>query len=642
MYLLPEPQKWIKKEGSFRIPYDGKIVLDVSCSSEDYDTAVILAKEIKTYGGICTAITRGSSGKASIILRIGESPKEDTFALNEGGGIVGGREGYTLSVTSEGIMITGRSSTGLFYGVSTLRQMLRQAGACIPYTWIEDAPVMAARGLYYDVTRGRIPTMEYLKKLMDKLALYKINQFQLYIEHTYLFEELSEVWRDDTPLTAEDILELDAYCRKLHIELIPNLSSFGHLYKLLRTKTYSHLCEMPDPDKEPFGFAARMRHHTVDVTNPDSMALVKRLIEEYLPLFSSEHFNIGADETFDLGKGKSRSRAEKEGTRRMYMDFVKELCAFLVEKGKKPMFWGDIICTFPDAVKELPEQTICLNWGYEANQSEEPVKALAEAGATQYCCPGVSGWNQFVNALDVAYENIKRMCTYAVRYGAKGVLTTDWGDYGHVNHPDFGVPGIIYGAAFSWNDRIPGFDEINRQISRIEYLDSSESLVGIAARLSNCWAFQWRDAVMLKEEGTIEASLEEIGRIPSIMKRLEEFTQELYGVIPYLAPEQRGKIEPYLVAVHGMELFQKIGAVFGGETGQVQSVLSVDKLKLAAELEEWFYHYKRIWRTVSRESELYRIQEVIFWYADRLREDQQRKAEDNGVRIPTDSFHSAK
>lgn len=601
MYLLPEPQKWIKKEGVFRVPYDGKIVLDVSCSADDHDTAVILAGEIKSYGGICTVITRGASGKAAIVLKI-DSCLE--------------REGYTLSVADEGITITGGSSAGLFYGVSTLRQMIRQAGICIPCTWIEDAPVMAVRGLFYDVTRGRIPTMEYLKKLMDKLAFYKINQFQLYIEHTYMFEELSEVWRDDTPLTAEDILELDAYCRKLHIELVPNLSSFGHLYKLLRTKTYRHLCEMPEPDKVPFGFADRMRHHTVDVSNPDSMALVKRLIEEYLPLFTSQHFNIGADETFDLGKGKNSARAEQEGTQRMYMDFVKELCTFLVEKGKKPMFWGDIICAFPDAVKELPKETICLNWGYEADQSEEPVRALWEAGAVQYCCPGVSGWNRLVNALDVAYENIKRMCTYAVKYEAKGVLTTDWGDFGHINHPDFGVPGMIYGAAFSWNTRIPEFDEINRQISRIEYLDSSESLVGIAANLSDCWAFQWKDAVMLKEKGEIEASEEEIQKIPSIMKQLDELTQEIYGVIPHLAPEERGKIEPYLIAIHGMELLQKIGAVFGRGTGEI---LSVDKLKLAAELEEWFCHYKRIWRTVSRESELYRIQEVIFWYADRLR-----------------------
>jgi len=404
-----------------------------------------------------------------------------------------------------------------------------------------------------------------------------------------------------------------------------------------------------------------MEHHTLNVADPDSMDLVKDLIVRYMPFFTSEYFNIGADETFDLGKGKNRSRAEKEGTRGMYIDFVRELCSFLVGKGKKPMFWGDIIYAFPDAVKELPKETICLNWDYEADVKEERVKTLADAGAVQYCCPGVSGWNQFVNRLDVAYENISRMCTYGVKYGAKGILTTDWGNFGHVNHPDFGIPGMIYGAAFSWNSHILEFDEINRQISRIEYLDASESLVGILSGFSGCQVFRWADAVMQKERGKAETDPKEMERIPAALSRLDELKEKLYEVIPYLAPERRELADAYLMAVHGIELFQKTGMLFVKETPPEKPAPSEDgrlspaeenrrklaedgrltpaeenrvrlaedgrlspaeenRWRLAEELEEWLYQYKRIWRTVSRESELCRIEEVVFWYADRLRE----------------------
>ena len=69
-------------------------------------------------------------------------------------------------------------------------------------------------------------------------------------------------------------MELDAYCRKRHIELVPSIACFGHLYKVLRTKTYGELCEMPGMEKEPFGFVDRMRHHTLDVSNPESIQLV--------------------------------------------------------------------------------------------------------------------------------------------------------------------------------------------------------------------------------------------------------------------------------------------------------------------------------------------------------------------------------
>ena len=112
------------------------------------------------------------------------------------------------------------------------------------------------------------------------------------------------------------------------------------------------------------------------------------------------------------------------------------------------MFWGDIICEFPEAVQELPKETICLNWGYDADWPEDSTRKLSEAGARLYNCPGVSGWDQLVNQIRVSYENISRMCQYASNYHAEGLLNTDWGDCGHINHPDFSLPGMIYGAAF--------------------------------------------------------------------------------------------------------------------------------------------------------------------------------------------------
>ncbi|MDD7739119.1 MAG: glycoside hydrolase family 20 zincin-like fold domain-containing protein [Fusicatenibacter sp.] len=607
MYLLPNPQKWEKKEGSYEIPYDGKIVLDSNCDPKDYDAAVILAKDMEVYGGFSLSITRGASKKTAVFL----TKKKEL-----------GSEEYNLEVSPEGITITGGSSAGLLYGISTLRQMIHQTGNCIPCTWISDYPAIPARGLYYDVTRGRVPTLDYLKKLADKMAFYKMNQLQLYIEHTYLFEDLTEMWRDDTPLTSDDILELDAYCNRLHIELVPSLSSFGHLYKLLRTKTYNHLCELPDADKQPFGLVARQEHHTVDVTNPDSMKLVKQMIEEYLPLFTSKHFNIGADETFDLGKGRSSQLANEKGVQRLYIDYVKEICEFVVSKGKIPMFWGDIICNFPEAIQELPKETICLNWGYSPEQTDHGAKALASAGATQYCCPGVCGWNQFINRVRASYENIKRMCTYAVQYKAVGILNTDWGDFGHVNHPEFGVPGMIYGASFSWNSNIPEFDEINRQISRVEYLDESETFVDLEDQLCECWVYQWRDAVLLKENRCADFEpydADQVAKVPELLEKIEEILSKMYQTVAHMPAEKRGILKPYLIAARGMEILQKIGTVVAVREYGKEPVMEVDPKQLAMELEEWFYHYKGLWRSVSRESELHLIADVIFWYADYLR-----------------------
>ncbi len=604
MYLLPRPQEISLKDGYYTISFNHKIVIDCSCESDVYDYACLLQEDLKKYGGYGIAVTRGYSKKTAVILAM-DSRMED--------------EEYRLHVGEEGIRIEGGTSKGILYGVQTLRQMVRQAGVCIPFADIHDFPGIANRGFYYDVTRGRIPTLSYLKGLADKMAFYKMNQLQLYIEHTFLFEGLSETWRDDTPLTPQDILELDAYCRKLNIELAPSLSSFGHLYKILRTKSYEHLCELDEPRNEPFGFIDRMHHHTIDVTNEESLPFIKGLIEEFLPLFTSKHFNICADETFDLGKGKSREAADKAGVKRLYLDYIKDLCEFILSKGKIPMFWGDIICGFPEAVKELPEQTICLNWGYDKYQSDESTKKLAAAGATQYSCPGVSGWNQFVNQLDVAYENIKRMCSYAFAYQTDGVLTTSWGDCGQINHPDFGIAGMIYGAAFSWNQDIPDFDEINRQISRVEFGDKSESLVSVAAQIPNNWIFKWWDAVNYMEKNGKAFTREELEGTGEALSGLEDIARKLCQIIPQLSSDVTPIIHSYLIGIKGMELFQKIGVLLSAKDYGQEPILPIDAGSLAEELEEWFMFYKEDWRLTGRESELYRIQNVIFWYADLLR-----------------------
>ena len=391
MYLLPKPRKWKTTEGIFTICYNRTIVVDNSCPSEVYEDAKLFQQVLCESLGFALRITRGSACPGDISLRLDEALEA---------------QAYELHINAGGITIIGGDACGLFYGMQTLRQMTQQEGCCLPYTSIQDKPQIEHRGFYHDVTRGRIPTMDYLKKLVDRMAAYKLNQLQLYMEHTFLFAKFSEVWRDDTPLTPEDILELDAYCRKRHIELIPSIACFGHLYKVLRTRTYCHLCELPDMEQEPFGFVDRMKHHTLDVSNPESMQLAKSLIDEFMPLFTSKYFNICADETFDLGKGKSAGLAETKGTQRMYLDFVKELCGYVVSKGKIPMFWGDIICAQPELIKELPEETVCLTWGYAAEQREHEAKVMAEAGARQYLCPGVGGWNQWMNLIEMEHSAV--------------------------------------------------------------------------------------------------------------------------------------------------------------------------------------------------------------------------------------------
>ena len=120
------------------------------------------------------------------------------------------------------------------------------------------------------------------------------------MEHTFAFEEYADSIDRTGFLTAEEIRELDDYCYENFVEFIPSLSCFGHLYELLQKEKYKELRELESYEQEYVAFRERMFHHTIDPTNPKSFALIRSLIDQYMPLFRSDKFNICCDETFDL------------------------------------------------------------------------------------------------------------------------------------------------------------------------------------------------------------------------------------------------------------------------------------------------------------------------------------------------------
>lgn len=602
MYILPVPQQWEKKEGYFLLDYHCQIIMTDTMTEKTFYYGKLLQEDLKKQLGYELAFAKDKELRKGIVLSCQKLLM---------------KEEYHLTVNKDGVLLTYGNEKGLLHGIQTLRQIVSQTGALLPRCEIKDFPAIANRGYYFDVSRGRIPTLDSLKALADKLSYYKGNQLQLYIEHSYLFKDQSEVWRDDTPLTAQDILELDAYCCRLNIELVPSVSTFGHLYKVLSTKTYGMYCEVPEENKE-FSFDSRMCHHTLNVSHKGSIEFSKKLIEEFLPLFTSKHFNICADETFDLGKGRSKALAEEVGVRRLYLDYVKELCEYVIESGRRPMFWGDIIAGFPEGIRELPKDVICLNWGYAPAQREDEVKALSQAGAVQYICPGVGGWNQFINLIESSYHNITRMCSYAHKYQALGVLNTDWGDFGHINHPEFSTTGLIYGTAFSWNEKQLEFSEVNRQISCLEYGDGREEFVSKIAKGALGSVYGWWNVIMYKEQGNMDfATADMADKVLAANQELDKVKREIYESISVMQQEKRNLVKAYLVAIDGMIVLNEVGAAIANKK---HNRLQDGVKDLAVKLEYWFKDFKEIWRTVSRESELYRVQDVIIWYADLLRD----------------------
>jgi len=359
-------------------------------------------------------------------------------------------EAYTLLIEKQGIIMHYRQVPGLRAAVATLRQLLREFGRRLPCLKIEDYPDFARRGVMLDISRGRVPTLATLMGLVDHLADFKINEFQLYIEHTFAYRNYERIWKDWGALTGEEILQLDARCRELGIDLVPNQNSFGHLRYWLEDPAFKALAEVDEPYESQDGTYLRYPT-TLAPKNRATLPFIKELYDEFLPHFTSPNFNVGCDETWDLGRGQSRWICERHGTGRVYLDFLKQIHREVTRRGRRMQFWGDIVVNHPGLIRDVPRDAVALNWGYEADHPfEKQAAKFADSGLKFYVCPGTSSWMSLVGRNDNGFANLRRAADAGARSGATGFLNTDWGDGGHPQPLAVSYASYLLGAALSW------------------------------------------------------------------------------------------------------------------------------------------------------------------------------------------------
>jgi hexosaminidase len=452
--LIPYPQQLTQHPGTFAFHNDAHIVLAPAHAQSVLGAAQGLLGAAQDLLGAAQRLrdTLAAEAATSVQISAGEigDPADVALALSIDPGCVPQPQGYTIEVTAQRITVVGHDAPGAFYAVCTLNQLIRQFGAQIPCLSIADHPDFPARGVMLDVSRCKVPSLDTLLNLADMLAGFKVNQLQLYTEHTFAYRDHREVWANASPLTGQEILELDAYCRERFIELVPNQNSFGHMVPWLTHPRYSDLAEAPDGFDSPWG-GHRAEPFSLNPTDPRSLDLLRGLYDDLLPHFSSRLFNVGCDETIDLGQGRSRAACEEKGTHRVYLDFLLQIYRLVQERGRTMMFWGDIIVQAPELIPELPHDAIALEWGYEHDHAfDERCGHFARAGIPFYVCPGTSSWNAVAGRTENALGNLRNAAESGLRHGAIGYLNTDWGDNGHWQVLPTAYLGYAYGAAVSW------------------------------------------------------------------------------------------------------------------------------------------------------------------------------------------------
>ena len=499
------------------------------------------------------------------------------------------------------VEVDAKGTKGAFYAIQTLRQIAKN-GYCDAKE-IKDAPDFEVRGFYYDITRGRIPTLDSLKKLVDNLAYHKINMLQLYVEHVFPFKEYDGIYQRTGYMTAEETKELDKYCQENFIELVPSLSCFGHLYELLSTEKYKHLCELENHEQKTIYWQQRMAHHTIDPSNSESFEIIKSLIDQYMPLFTSDKFNICCDETFDLGKGRNLGKDVGE----LYVGFVKKVLDYVRSKGKTPMMWGDIINAHTDLIDELGE-TIFLSWGYSANVTPETINKLKDVGKTQYVCPGCNNWTSLIEMTHVSIPNIYKMTKYGYEAGAKGVLNTCWGDYGHISPIYACMYSIIYGAARAWNAECE-YENYDDAMDLLYYgcEGAAKIVTSLAKAYRTCY---WYELVCDYSNRMFKNDVMRAWN-KSTPEGLNEAFAEVEELIPYLMAnewENSDAREALLCVAKGTEIM--IAMLMSMKTGEKMGINTSDA-------EEWLKEFSKIYLKESKKGELQDFVKAMYELSDR-------------------------
>ena len=455
--LLPRPQQVQYGSGSISLQ-----AMQITFSNPPNQADQFAAKELRSWlrertGHEVTIAAYGnSSDGAYTIVLDREGATDQPLALPGDKPGQNSFEAYDLSVTQQGVKIHARSSSGIYYGAQTLRQLLEGEGAqaVLPIVQVHDWPSMAFRGTMVDISHGPLPREKEIERQIDFLSRWKENQYYLYNENSI---ELTgyPLLNPKGRLSQDEVRRIVAFGRKRHVDVIPNFDLYGHQHDLFRVEQYSDLSD------EPHGTE-------FDASNPKVMKLMTDWVNQLADLFPSPFVSIGFDETFQIEAATHATGAAAQPAA-LFVKQLSTVAGLFQKRGKHVMAYDDIIVKYPKVIPQLPPGLIAVAWYYT---SEDPaykrwLGPLITNHIPHIVQPGVTSWNHITPDYDTTFENIDTFLAAGRKSGAIGLVNSAWADDAQLLFR-MSFPGMAYGAAAPWQsvpmDRASFFSDYAKQM----------------------------------------------------------------------------------------------------------------------------------------------------------------------------------
>lgn len=529
--IIPTPQTMEERSASFKVTASTKIVLGTGTKGEQF-IAEQLNEELSQRRGLRLKVTPEEQVRklSDNFIYVGRPGTEYAKRfLKERNGTLTPQmkaEGYFLDADANGVVIIAESEKGLFYGMMSLLQVLREEKKTIivPGMTIVDFPAQKIRGITDDISRGQISTVENFKKVIRFCARYKMNVYSPYIEDVFAFKNHPLIGKDRSPLTAAECKELDAYAKQYHVELIPIFETLGHWENILIRPEYAKYAEFPGAQ-------------TVNVSDEKVYAMLDEMIGEIAACFSSPYFNIAADESWDVGLGVNKERVKKSDLATVHAEHYKRIFDIVKKHGKKVMMYGDILLDQPAIMQKIPKDVVMVDWHYGANLDYTSPETFKAAGFPYVVSPAV--WNftgPFPNYI-VTFLNIEHLNRDGYRNGSLGILCSNWNDFGGEALRELNYYGYAWNAQCAWNPEQTDQTEFDRLFFRDHFgTDAAGELQTIYALLSSPanqyhWYELWRHPMLPNRDDMIwEKRLALVQRMQSIRSTMPLVRQLLTAV----------------------------------------------------------------------------------------------------------------
>ncbi|ORY68404.1 glycoside hydrolase superfamily [Pseudomassariella vexata] len=281
--------------------------------------------------------------KVDVTLAIEPSPNSIFLTLGDEADYVDAAgvetsEGYSLSVSSAGITITGASPLGAFWGTRTILQQVILGDGTMPYGTTQDAPGWGIRGMALDAARHFYPE-SFIIEMCSYMSFFKQNTFQLHLSdnlnvntNLYTTERSLELyarfrlWSDSNDVAGLNKYKNESYTRE----------QFDNIQSACAARGVTVLSEIEAPGhalvivqwKPELGLSTDLS--LLNISHPETIPTMKTIWKTFLPWFHTKTVHIGADEyTAEVSE---------------YNRFVNEMSVYINQESQKDIrTWG----TFP-------------------------------------------------------------------------------------------------------------------------------------------------------------------------------------------------------------------------------------------------------------------------------------------------------